>query len=132
MTIKDLKIKRMKTKNAVEKSTLMMLIDFTEKFAKEKQGNVDDFLIPAIKKYQKQLGETVNPNQEEVEIVAKLADEVLPKTLNEEDTKQVIAEILHNCEEVTKKCFGVVMGKLKKRDDVEMKIASKLLKEILG
>ena len=132
MTIKDLKIKRMKTKDKVEKDTLMMLIDFTEKLAKEKNDtDVDKYLPQAVKKYLKQLDEVQNPNETELKIVNDIAEMVMPKMLNEEDTKALIDDILEDCDEITKKCFGKVMGGLKSRNDVDMKLASELLKNIL-
>ena len=132
MTIKDLKIKRMKTKDKVEKDTLMMLIDFTEKLAKEKNDtDVDKYLPQAVKKYLKQLEEVQNPNETELKIVNDIAEMVMPKMLNEEDTKALINDILKDCDEISKKCFGKVMGGLKSRNDVDMKLASALLKNVL-
>ena len=131
-TIKDLKIKRVKSKNEIEKNALMMLIDFTEKIAKEKNDpDVDKYLGQAVKKYLKQLNEEVNPNSEEVQIIENIADKILPKTLNKDETEVLIANILGTCNEVTKKCFGKVMGELKKRNDVDMKLASEILKNKL-
>lgn len=132
MTVKELKKMRIKTKDVTERNTLLMIIDYAQKLAKEKNDlNVDKYLPQAIKKYKKVLNETVNPNPVEVKIVNEIGEMILPKMLNEEETKQVIAEILQNCNEISKKCFGKVMGQLKQRQDIDMKLASKILKEIL-
>jgi len=131
VTIKDLKKLRIKSKNQTEKNTYMMLIDLTEKLAKENNDtNLDKYLPNAIKKYQKLLEESVNPNETEVNIIADLADKILPKMLNEEETKKVLDTIIkENCKEVSKKCFGMIMKSLP--ENVDKKLASKLLKEIL-
>ena len=132
MNIKELKKIRMKTRNKVEKDTLMMLIDFTEKLAKEKNdADVDKYLPQAVKKYLKQLDEVPNPNETELKIVNDIANMVMPKTLNEVETKALINDILKGCDEISKKCFGKVMGELKVRNDVDMKLASDILKRVL-
>lgn len=58
---------------------------------------------------------------------------LLPKTLNETDTKTVINDILDNNPMITplKKNKGFFLGKLKERGDIDLGLAAKLLDPIL-
>ena len=58
----------------------------------------------------------------------KVLEEYLPKTLSEEETKEILNNILQSIE-ATKKNFGLIMKQLP--SDVDKKIASKILNSLL-
>ena len=131
MTFKELKIMRMKDKE--NKNYIMMLIDTIEKLAKDKNPtnpNPDLFIVDGLKKSIKQVEDSIKNGvdaEDELNFLKKLAEEVLPKQMSDDELEVV----LHNLV-ASGKNFGECMKELKVRQDIDMKKASAMLKEIFA
>ncbi|EDM24236.1 GatB/YqeY domain-containing protein [Caminibacter mediatlanticus] len=130
MTIIELKKMMMKAKkeDKVKANALMMLVDTAQKIAKEKNEEVSEkHIIEAAKKLSKMAKESIEAGIEEAKKELAVYEEFLPKMLNEEDTKKVILEII---DEIGSKNIGEIMKKLKSRGDIDLSLASRIIKEI--
>ncbi|QCT94883.1 hypothetical protein FE773_06695 [Caminibacter mediatlanticus TB-2] len=130
MTIIELKKMMMKAKkeDKVKANALMMLVDTAQKIAKENNEEVSEkHIIEAAKKLSKMAKESIEAGMEEAKKELAVYEEFLPKMLNEEDTKKVILEII---DEIGSKNIGEIMKKLKSRGDIDLSLASRIIKEI--
>lgn len=131
MTFKELKIMRMKDKE--NKNYIMMLIDTIEKLAKDKNPkdpNPDLFIIDGLKKSIKQVEDSIKNGvdaENELNFLKKLADDILPKQLSDAELTTILHDLVSSG-----KNFGECMKELKGRQDIDMKKASSMLKDIFA
>jgi uncharacterized protein YqeY len=130
MTILELKKMMMKAKkeDKTKANALMMLVDTAQKLAKEKNEEVSEKHIQnAAKKLAKMAKESIESGIEEAKKELEIYEEFLPKMLSEEETTKVIKEII---EEIGSKNMGEIMKRLKQRGDIDMAMASKIIKSL--
>jgi uncharacterized protein YqeY len=130
MTIIELKKMMMKAKreDKTKANALMMLVDTAQKIAKEKGEEVSEKHIQeAAKKLAKMAKESIEAGMEEAKKELEVYESFLPKMLSEEDTKKVIEEII---DEIGGKNMGEIMKRLKQRGDVDLGLASKIIKSL--
>ncbi len=130
MTILDLKKMMMKAKkeDKTKANALMMLVDSAQKIAKEKGEEVSEsHIMQAAKKLAKMAKESIEAGMKEAEKELKIYEGFLPKTLGEDETKKVIEDII---QETGSKNMGEIMKRLKQRGDVDMALASKIIKSL--
>lgn len=125
--------------NPLRSNVLLVLIDGAKKLAKlENRGaeekDIQSFARSQIKKLEATIEVLKNNSVEDY----KLADEIiilkeyLPKMLSYEDTKKELNKVLLQFSDPSKKIQGQVMKLLKDVPNLDMKLASKLLSEILN
>ncbi len=130
MTILELKKMMMKAKkeDKTKANALMMLVDTAQKIAKEKGVDVDEKIIAeAAKKLSKMAKESIDAGMEEAKKELEIYESFLPKMLSEEETLKIIKEIIN---EIGGKNMGEIMKRLKQRGDVDLGLASKLIKSL--
>ncbi len=130
MTILELKKMMMKAKkeDKTKANALMMLVDTAQKIAKEKGVDVDEKIIAeAAKKLSKMAKESIDAGMEEAKKELEIYESFLPKMLSEEETLKIIKEII---DEIGGKNMGEIMKRLKQRGDVDLGLASKLIKSL--
>jgi len=130
MTIIDLKKQMMKAKkeDKTKANALMMLVDAAQKAAKQNGEEVKEaHILEAAKKLAKMAKESIDSGMEEAKEELKIYEEFLPKMLNEEETKKVIEGIVKEIGSVN---MGEIMKRLKKRGDIDMAKANKIIKSI--
>ncbi len=130
MTILELKKMMMKAKkeDKTKANALMMLVDTAQKIAKEKGVDVDEKIIAeAAKKLSKMAKESIDAGMEEAKKELEIYENFLPKMLSEEETLKIIKEII---DEIGGKNMGEIMKRLKQRGDVDLGLASKLIKSL--
>ena len=107
---------------------LGLIIDKTTKLAKEdKSEDLTKYIDKAIKSEYKQQLDSLNKGVK-CEIEIKLLEDMLPKTLSEEETTIIITDILAKG---NKSNIGLVMKELKTIPNLDMKLASSLVKKLL-
>lgn len=112
----------------VKQATLGLIIDKTDKMLKSAgKGVCDDYIASAIKSEYKQ---TMDALQQGVEcqIQVDILEALMPKTLSEEETSGTIIAIIARYEKPNK---GMIMKDLKQVPNINMKLASKMVKELL-
>ncbi len=130
MTITELKKMMIKAKkeDKTKANALMMLVDSAQKIAKEKQQDVDEKIIQeAAKKLAKMAKESIEAGMEEAKKELEIYKNFLPKMLSEEETQKIIKEII---DEISGKNMSEIMKKLKARGDVDMALASQIIKSL--
>ena len=130
MTILELKKMMMKAKkeDKTKANALMMLVDTAQKIAKEKGIEVDEKIIAeAAKKLSKMAKESIDAGMQEAKKELEIYESFLPRMLNEEETLKIIKEII---DEIGEKNMGEIMKRLKQRGDVDLGLASKLIKSL--
>jgi hypothetical protein len=130
MTILELKKMMMKAKkeDRVKASALMMLVDSAQKIAKANNGEVSEKTIQeAAKKLAKMAKESIEAGMKESEKELEIYESFLPKMLGEEETVKIIKEII---DETGGKNMGEIMKRLKARGDVDMALASRIIKSL--
>ena len=130
MTILELKKMMMKAKkeDKTKANALMMLVDSAQKIAKEKGEEVSEkHITEAAKKLAKMAKESIEAGMEEVAKELEIYEEFLPKMLDEAATTEIIKSII---EEIGSKNMGEIMKRLKARGDVDMAMASKIIKSL--
>ncbi|AZV46531.1 hypothetical protein C3L23_04365 [Nautilia sp. PV-1] len=130
MTIIELKKMMMKAKreDKTKANALMMLVDSAQKIAKEKGEEVSEKHIQeAAKKLAKMAKESIEAGMEEAKKELEIYESFLPKMLGEEETTKIIKEIV---EEIGGKNMGEIMKRLKARGDIDMAMASRIIKSL--
>jgi len=130
MTILELKKMMMKAKkeDKTKANALMMLVDAAQKIAKEKGEEVTEKTIQeAAKKLAKMAKESIDAGMEEAKKELEIYESFLPQMLSEEETEKIIKEII---DEIGGKNMGEIMKRLKARGDVDMALASKIIKSL--
>ena len=130
MTILELKKMMMKAKkeDKTKANALMMLVDSAQKIAKEKGEEVTEKTIQeAAKKLAKMAKESIDAGMEEAKKELEIYESFLPKMLSEEETTKIIKEIIN---EIGGKNMGEIMKRLKARGDVDMAMASRIIKSL--
>jgi len=130
MTIIELKKMMMKAKkeDKTKANALMMLVDSAQKIAKEKGEEVSEKHIQeAAKKLAKMAKESIEAGMQEAKKELEIYESFLPKMLSEEETTKIIKEII---DEIGGKNMGEIMKRLKQRGDVDMALASKIVKSL--
>ena len=130
MKLIELKKMMMKAKkeDKTKANALMMLVDTAQKIAKERGVEVDEKIIgEAAKKLAKMAKESIEAGMEEAKKELEIYESFLPKMLSEEETKRVIEEII---DEIGSKNMGEIMKRLKQRGDVDLSLASKIIKSL--
>jgi len=130
MTILELKKMMMKAKkeDKTKANALMMLVDSAQKIAKENGEEVTEKTIQsAAKKLAKMAKESIDAGMEEAKKELEIYESFLPKMLSEEETKKIIKEII---DESGSKNMGEIMKRLKARGDVDMALASRIIKSL--
>jgi uncharacterized protein YqeY len=130
MTLLELKkmMMRAKREDKTKANALMMLVDTAQKIAKERGVEVDEKIIgEAAKKLAKMAKESIEAGMEEAKKELEIYESFLPKMLSEEETKRVIEEII---DEIGSKNMGEIMKRLKQRGDVDLSLASKIIKSL--
>ena len=103
--------------NAGKELTEEIVVKCIHKAVKQHRDSIEQF---------SQAGRKDLAEKETLEL--KVLEEYLPKTLSEEETKEILNNILQSIE-ATKKNFGLIMKQLP--SDVDKKIASKILNSLL-
>jgi len=135
--INDLKKEMMLAKKRKDKETadtLMMLLDYTQKIAKEKNENPGiEHLKQAVKKYLKIIedAEKAGIKSKEKEIILKIKKEIFPPEFTETELTHIIMEYLNDNPDAKP---GQVLGWLRKQfgDRVNMKLANQLVNKLKG
>ncbi len=130
MTLLELKKMMMKAKkeDKTKANALMMLVDTAQKIAKEKGVEVDEKIIEeAAKKLAKMAKESIEAGIEEAKKELEIYESFLPKMLNEEETAKIIKDII---DEIGGKNMGEIMKRLKQRGDIDLGLASKIIKSL--
>ena len=130
MTILELKKMMMKAKkeDKTKANALMMLVDSAQKIAKEKGEEVSEkHITEAAKKLAKMAKESIEAGMEEAKRELEIYESFLPKMLSEEETTKIIKDII---EEIGSKNMGEIMKRLKARGDIDMAMASKIIKSL--
>jgi uncharacterized protein YqeY len=130
MTILELKKMMMKAKkeDKTKANALMMLVDSAQKIAKEKGEEVTEKHIQeAAKKLAKMAKESIEAGMEEAKKELEIYESFLPKMLSEEETTKIIKDII---DEIGGKNMGEIMKRLKARGDIDMAMASKIIKSL--
>jgi len=130
MTIIELKKMMMKAKreDKTKANALMMLVDSAQKIAKEKGEEVSEKTIQeAAKKLAKMAKESIEAGMEEAKKELEIYESFLPKMLSEEETTKIIKEII---DEIGGKNMGEIMKRLKARGDIDMAMASRIIKSL--
>ncbi|MEO1923481.1 GatB/YqeY domain-containing protein [Caminibacter sp.] len=130
MTILELKKMMMKAKkeDKTKANALMMLVDTAQKIAKEKGEEVTEKHIQeAAKKLAKMAKESIEAGMEEAKKELEIYESFLPKMLSEEETTKIIKEII---DEIGGKNMGEIMKRLKQRGDIDMALASRIIKSL--
>ena len=130
MTILELKKMMMKAKkeDKTKANALMMLVDTAQKLAKEKGEEVTGETIQkAAKKLAKMAKESIEAGMEESKKELEIYESFLPKMLSEEETTKIIKEII---DEIGGKNMGEIMKRLKARGDIDMAMASRIIKSL--
>jgi hypothetical protein len=130
MTILELKKMMMKAKkeDKTKANALMMLVDSAQKIAKEKGEEVSEKTIQeAAKKLAKMAKESIDAGMEEAKKELEIYESFLPKMLSEEETTKIIKEII---DEIGGKNMGEIMKRLKARGDIDMALASRIIKSL--
>ena len=130
MTILELKKMMMKAKkeDKTKANALMMLVDLAQKIAKEKQQEVSEkHITEAAKKLAKMAKESIEAGMEEAKRELEIYESFLPKMLSEEETIKIIKDII---EEIGSKNMGEIMKRLKARGDIDMAMASRIIKSL--
>jgi len=130
MTIIELKKMMIKAKkeDKTKANALMMLVDTSQKIAKEKNEEVTEkHIIEAAKKLAKMARESIDAGIEEAKKELEIYEEFLPKMLNEEETEKLLKDII---EEIGGKNIGEIMKRLKQRGDVDLGLANRILKNL--
>lgn len=114
--------------NYKTQTALELIIDKTQKMAKAKKSeDYDQFVQQAIKSELKQYEDAQSQGVDCLVEIA-LLKEMLPQTLSEEEISGTVIAIIARFENPN---MGQVMGELKKVEGMDMKIASKYVKELL-
>ena len=119
-------IEAMKNKDVDKTSLLKVLIGEFNRIGKDIS---DEKTIKEIRSMSENAKEM--KNQFEVDVLK----EYLPNMLDEEDVKDVVKSIIKDNNATSMKDMGVVMGSLKKHQkstQINMKIANKIVREILS
>ena len=130
MTILELKKMMMKAKkeDKTKANALMMLVDSAQKIAKEKGEEVSEkHITEAAKKLAKMAKESIEAGMEEAKKELEIYESFLPKMLSEEETTKIIKDII---EEIGSKNMGEIMKRLKARGDIDMAMASRIIKSL--
>jgi len=130
MTILELKKMMMKAKkeDKTKANALMMLVDASQKIAKEKGEEVTEKTIQeAAKKLAKMAKESIDAGMEEAKKELEIYESFLPQMLSEEETEKIVKEII---DEIGGKNMGEIMKRLKARGDVDMALASRIIKSL--
>jgi len=127
MELKKMMIKA-KREDKTKANALMMLVDAAQKIAKEKNEEVNEKHIQeAAKKLAKMAKESIDAGMEEAKKELEIYENFLPKMLSVEETTKVIKEII---EEIGSKNMGEIMKRLKARGDIDLGMASKIIKSL--
>jgi len=127
MELKKMMIKA-KREDKTKANALMMLVDAAQKIAKEKNEEVNEKHIQeAAKKLAKMAKESIDAGMEEAKKELEIYESFLPKMLSVEETTKVIKEII---EEIGSKNMGEIMKRLKARGDIDLGMASKIIKSL--
>ncbi len=126
-------IQARKDKNELVKNVTMMLLNEIKKEAKELNIAHDHLLTDALvhkcaKKLYKQTQDALENRVVSAADELKILKQYLPKTLTPEETERYIKE---NFKDRSKSEFGSIMKELKYRNDLDMKLVAKYLKEVL-
>ncbi len=112
----------------IKQSILGLIVDKTIKLAKaDYSADFDKYLLTAIKSEHKQTLDAVKQGVKDKERLS-ILESLLPNVLSEEETSDAITAVLSKFE---KPNMGLVMKELKKIDSIDMKLASKLVKELI-
>jgi uncharacterized protein YqeY len=133
--INDLKKEMMKAKRTDKDkaNALMMLLDYTQKIAKEKNEEPsNEHLKQAVKKYLKIIEDSEKNgviNEKEKEIILEIKNQIFPPQFTEIELTHIIIEFLNDNPNAKQ---GQIMGWLKKQfgDRVDMKLANKVVQKI--
>ena len=135
MTLKELQKLRIisKKEGNIEKSNIiMMIIDYSQKLAKEDNNEVNEkYIQKGLKRYIKQVEDSIKNGIEsakkEMEILKEFSEKILPKELNSNDLENLIKDIIKK----VGNNFGNIMKELKSIEGVNMKKASEIVKNLL-
>jgi len=112
----------------IKQATLGLIIDKVDKiFKKEGKGQHDDYLMSAIKSELKQTKDALRQGVE-CQTQVDILESLLPQLLSAEETTGAIIAIIAR---YTNPNMGSVMKELKGLDNIDMKIASKLVKDLI-
>jgi len=112
----------------IKQATLGLIIDKVDKILKkEGNGQHDDYLMSAIKSELKQTKDALSQGVD-CQIQIDILESLLPQSLSIEETTGTIIAIIARYDNPN---MGIIMKELKGINNIDMKIASKLVKELL-
>jgi hypothetical protein len=128
--LKKTLIKEKKLKNKSNTGYCIMLIDCIEKMAKEKNKDPEEFVVSGAKKHIKQLKEAEEKgmdNSSELKYLEEIC-KFIPTEVTEEETTKIIRDFIIKNKNTN---IGQVMKYLRTIENINMKIASKISKDLL-
>jgi uncharacterized protein YqeY len=130
--LQKLRIISKKEGNNEKSNIIMMIIDYSQKLAKEDNNEVNEkYIQKGLKKYIKQVEDSIKNGIEsakkEMEILKEFSEKILPKELNSNDLENLIKDIIKK----VGNNFGNIMKELKLIEGVNMKKASEIVKNLL-
>ena len=135
MNLKDLQKMRLQFKKEgknKEANIIMMLIDYSQKLAKEVNNEVNEiFIQKGLKKYIKQVEDSIKNGiesaKEELEFLKELGKDILPKELSEEEIENILKQKINEIGDN----FGKIMGSVKNIPGINMQKTAKILKNLI-
>lgn len=137
MNIKELRMTMMKTKKTdPDRSKVLQAVLSSAQMIAKNDGNretTDKDIVAAAKKEIKMAQQSKDSGAPFNQMTFEVCDEFLPKTMSEDETRNVIELIVGELPERSMKMMGKVMGSLKANygDSIDGGLASKIVKESL-
>jgi len=112
----------------VKQATLGLIVNKVDTMLKSAgKGNHDDYVAQAVKSEYKQTIDALSQGVD-CQIQVDVLEALMPQTLSEEETSGTILAIIARYD---KPNMGMIMKDLKAVEGVDMKLASKMVKELL-
>ena len=146
-TIKDSiqndQIKYLKDGNKTDSSTLRFALSFINKEEKDKKIELNDsevikILKTMIKRNKDSYDQFINADRQDLADKEKkemdLLNSYLPEILNDVETKKIVQNVINELNITSMKEMGKAMGLIKNnhRDNIDMSLVSKYIKELLS
>jgi len=115
--------------DVIKQGVLGLVIDKTNKLAKKDNStDMEKYILQAIKSEYKQSTDSLKQGMDCRDAVD-ILESLLPKTLSEKETKNIIEQEI---KKYSNPNMGQIMKELKKIASINMKISSKIVKELLS
>lgn len=137
-TIKKDRIEAIKAKNEPVKSVLTVLVGEIDRNRGNKELT-DEVVIATIVKMCKSSEETIamlpkDADTAEQKLILDILSKYRPQLKNAKETRDIIMSIIerYDAVKIGSSNFGIVMKELKSHTGIDMKIASGIVKELMG